>query len=162
MRKYLSLYELFNKSDEYFILKFINRKVFRAVHTKARFISRLEYIIYKFKIIKFQNDRKAKIIVFDSINSNKIIDNRTITLPKFKKRSLLNGLIPMIKMWYENNYDYTNHYFSCIVKNKKNLFKFFLENNFELNNVQKYWLKEYLKIINKKNHRPISIKIKKL
>jgi len=162
MRKYLSMYDLFNKEDEYFVFKFINRDQFINSHNKAKFIQHLNFMVKKFKIIKFQNDRKANIVLFESLISDKIFENRVITLCKFEKHFLLNGSTPTIWFWRINEYICFGQEFESIIKNKENLLNFFSKKGIKLNNVQKHWLKEYLKIINKKNHKPISIKIKKL
>jgi hypothetical protein len=162
MRKYLSMYDLFNKEDDYFVFRFIDRDQFINSRNKAKFTQRLNFMVKKFKIIKFQNDRKANIVLFESLDSNKIFENRVLTLSKFEKRFLLDGYSPILWFWRINDYDCFGHELSWIIKNKENLFKFFLKKGIKLTKVQKYWLREYLNISIKKNHLNITIKIKRL
>ena len=163
MRKYLSTFELFNKKDEYFIcssLRSLNDSDMINARNKDKFISYLNIKILKFKIIRFQNDRKANVIFFKNLSSDVFETERVLVVKKFEKYKLIHGQMPVLQFWVKNRYKRFNQDFSLVIRNRKNLLKFLISKT-KLNGLQIRWVQEYLKL-KEKNESIIKIKFKKI
>jgi len=160
MREYLSLWDIFDKENSYYIVTNLYSDAFHFIDSKLSFKKYMDTVFIKFKIKKFQNDRKANVFIKMRKNNKLSLETAVITLSKFKKTNFLKGENPYIVFWFNSEYKYSIEKLDKIVKSKKELYKFALK-NYYFTNHQVKWLKEYCEIKDYEKNK-IHIKFKKI